>query len=224
MKKKKILILIILLIIGIIIWNIGFFNNNAIKSIFTGKIKENIYDVETQEAKSTSNDIYDVILFFGQSNMVGYCRQQPEKRYDPSNATSVANFSKLSGISTEILKNVGQYRNRIKITQEPGTAYIYKASTNSLEEITTSSSEQGNSIGEYLYKKKDSSGNLMLTITPPGKWDPAETWTEGKVAAETWAGVNMIPQFCQTYYKNTGHKVIAVFDAIGGVNLSAYVP
>lgn len=36
--------------------------------------------------------------------------------------------------------------------------------------------------------------------------------------------VNMIPEFCRTYYEKTGHKVIAVTGAVGGVSIQTFLP
>ena len=224
MKKKKIIIcsILCLLIIGFIIFmcNVKFLEEN-IKISFNSNTKSETSDVTIQNAQNSNGDIYDVILFFGQSNMVGYTTHAKETRFDPKNITSVENFSKISGISKDILKNVGEYRDQVKTVQQLGTAYIYKYSTNSFEEITTSISEAGEQhIGESLFREYDSNGKLKITT------EYKEVYHDGVYtgASECSQGLNIIPQFCQTYYNNTGHKVIAVMNAVGGVPIDAFVP
>ena len=224
MKKKKIIIcsILCLLIIGFIIFmcNVKFLEEN-IKISFNSNTKSETSDVTIQNAQNSNGDIYDVILFFGQSNMVGYTTHAKETRFDPKNITSVENFSKMSGISKDILKNVGEYRDQVKTVQQPGTVYMYKYSTNSFEEITTSISTADTiSLGEQLYWKYDGNGKLNLTTVYQ---NPDSDGTDRQASGSS-EGLNMIPQFCQTYYNNTGHKVIAVMNAVGGVPIDAFVP
>ena len=59
------------------------------------------------------DDVYDVVLFWGQSNMVGYCgalKSEREKdiRFDYSDPNSVKEYSRITGIDKEILSNCRQ--------------------------------------------------------------------------------------------------------------------
>ena len=83
---------------------------------------------------SADEDIYDVILFWGQSNMVGYCglyntdalaqshssnnEAKPDPRYNYSSASSVATYSNKSGIDPIFLAN-SEKMNYVKIEQTP---------------------------------------------------------------------------------------------------------
>lgn len=104
----------------------------------------------------TPPDIYDVILFWGQSNMVGFCglsdtssvtygEKIKDKRYDYTNAESVATFSKKTGIDEEYIKN-SEKMNYVRIKQVDNTIYEYKFLSNKLEEIT----EETKLYGEKL--------------------------------------------------------------------------
>lgn len=162
---------------------------------------------QKEKISSNSQDIYDVILFWGQSNMVGTCYTTKETRYNPNNATSVYNFSKISGISPDLLKQNTSYKNIIKIEQKPRTVYEYVYSSNSLVEITASKQQYGENL-KYI-------NNTTLQ---------KEAKASVKTALSASLGVNMIPEFCREYYALTGHKVIAVFAAYGGTQIQEFLP
>lgn len=159
-------------------------------------------------SKANQEDVYDVILFWGQSNMVGFAGMNedegyPDKRYDYTNEESVTEFSKKTGIDQEILSNSVQIA-WTKVQQVPHTAYEYQYSTNSLVELT----DEVNKIGERLCYN-NTSGKLKTT---------------GITSLIRSYGTNMIPQFCKTYYEKTGHKVVAVFCAYGGKEIQRFLP
>ena len=193
--KKSLLILGIIVIVCLIFF--GIFNN------------------VNSTANSDQEDIYDVILFWGQSNMVGTSSSVAENRYNPSDLDSVKNFSEITGIDQEILKNNGANRDYVNIEQEANTVFEYMYNSNSLEEIKGSRT----SLGEHLYfSATDNNGyptNLTLDSDSP-------TW--GNLSVQRSNGINMIPEFCKTYYKNTGHKVVAVFSAYGGQPIDRLLP
>jgi len=151
-------------------------------------------------AATTSGDIYDIILFWGQSNMVGWCKETEETRYTASDSNSINRFSSDTGIDKSILKNTSQYKNFIKINQKNDTVFEYVYGSNSFVKIDSNTKI----TGEYLsFQSTNSSGqpqNLRVATN--------------NIATEPSKGTNMIPQFCKTYYENTGHKVIAVHCAL----------
>ena len=160
--------------------------------------------------KAKSDDVYDVILFWGQSNMLGSCgikdgEKKADSRYNYKNNTSVSNFSKITGIDTEILKNT-QIMNWCRIMQEPNTAYEYMYLDNKLSQISANTKN----LGEVLQYNK--------------KTKKLEKKTKNPYALQKSYGTNMIPQFCKTYYQNTGHKVVAVFCANGGETINKFLP
>lgn len=159
---------------------------------------------------TNSEDIYDVILFWGQSNMLGTCgKMNPEKiadtRYNNnSNSINIDKYSEITGINKTFLTNA-YTMNYIKINQIPNTVYEYKYITNSLDEFTIDTKQ----IGEVLL------------------YNPNTKKLEGVTSSSSISrsyGTNMIPQFCKTYYEQTGHKVVAVFGAHSGYPIANFLP
>ena len=74
----------------------------------------NVLCVKNESFAATDEDIYDVVLFWGQSNMVGSARGNEEDRYDPSDEASIAAYSKETGIDKEILAKNGTKRNDMR--------------------------------------------------------------------------------------------------------------
>ena len=172
-----------------------------------------VLNLETYAA-TTTDDVYDVILFWGQSNMVGSCytRQESEVRFNPEDSTEVKNYSKLSGISEDILnKNSKKARNVVFIPQVSKTVYEYIYSTDSIKEITTPRESETPQYGENLIY--DSSSQKLVTPTN----DSGRSLSASK-------GTNIIPEFCRTYYEKTGHKVIAVLAAREGKPIRQFLP
>lgn len=159
------------------------------------------------------DDIYDIILFIGQSNMVGSVRREIEDRYNHGQYTypealSVLEYSSLTGIERSILENNGQMMNFVSIKQEKETAFEYRYLTNSFRPID---STQQTTYGENLVYKD-------------GRLIEYKNTDQSFISLAASSGTNMIPQFCQTYYKLTGHKVIAVSAAKRGIPIQAFLP
>ena len=105
MKKRYFIIIIVLCLVMILM----FMNNNLLSSKTEIKeIEEKILSETTNEIENNSDDdIYDVILFWGQSNMVGYGvpveYNNKEKPVDSRLASlGIDDFSERSGIEKEI--------------------------------------------------------------------------------------------------------------------------
>lgn len=195
LKIKYISILIIFLILAQFVMTLHFYNISFAEN---------------------TQDIYDVILFWGQSNMIGCCgvfdgehrpdgeptnkeRSEPDPRYDRSDSNSVASFSNKTGISQEFLINA-EKMNFVKIAQTPETVYEYQYTTNKLIELT----ENTQYIGEDLVYNSNTK-----------KLETVENTTSLRSIQKSF-GTNMVQQFGKTYYQRTGHKVVAVFAGIGG--------
>ena len=151
--------------------------------------------------------IYDVILFWGQSNMIGSASNSDE-RYNNENLEEVENMTKITGIDIDILANTTDM-NYTKVVQTPKTVYEYKYTSNKLKEISEKTIEFGeNLIYNKLTKKIE---------TYIGENDSVRSSSRSQ-------GVNMIPEFSKTYYEATGHKVVAVMVGIGGQPIEAFLP
>ena len=161
-------------------------------------------------AATTNDDIYDVILFWGQSNMVGSCypRKESELRFNPEDSTEVKNYSKISGISEDILsKNSKTARNIVFIPQKSKTVYEYVYTNDNIKEITETTMQYGE--------------HLIYNISNENLEIPQNNSIRSLSASK---GTNIIPEFCRTYYEKTGHKVVAVLAAREGKPIRQFLP
>lgn len=151
--------------------------------------------------KTKPANVVDVVLFTGQSNMVGFCGNNiEEQKPDTRNLKNIIDSDILSQYKT--MKYVS-----VQIPQ--GVAYEYKIGTDGkgyLSEINSGTKY----FGENLTYSK---GNLVNRLGPAGKY-----------TSERSCGTNMIPQFCKTYYEKTGRKLVAVMVANGGQKISNFLP
>ena len=168
-----------------------------------------LFGITSSFAAKPKEDIYDVILFFGQSNMVGSAYPDPEDRHIGRESV----FSKETGIDLDIVKKINNRAN-VGIVLNDGVAYEYIYSPDT-----------------YGRKNELVSGNLY-PITNGAWFCTGEflTYSGGRVVAASestaitqYSGcTNIIPEFCRTYNQKTGHKVIAVVVARGGTSLSSF--
>lgn len=167
-----------------------------------------ILNLKSNRVYANSDDIYDVILFWGQSNMAGAFSVeagagQEDSRYSIQDINSLNNFSEKTGIDIEILKK-SVWINRVQIEQVPGTVFEYKYLTNELSEI----SKDTYCLGEKLCFDSETQ----------------KLSNDGRMSLQGSAGTNMIPEFGRVYYEKTGHKVVAVFAAYGAQQIQAFLP
>ena len=170
-----------------------------------------------------NEDVYDVILFWGQSNMTGYCgiydakkakengtknETERDERYEYWDSNSVNNYSKKTGIDKEFLANSVQM-NWVKISQEKNTVFDYNYLNNKLIELD----EKTQKVGELL--KYDSGSKKLIKVTEPN-------WSDYSIQRSY--GTNIVPQFCKTYYQKTGHKVVCVLAGNGGEKIANFLP
>lgn len=164
---------------------------------------------------ATEEDVYDVILFWGQSNMTGYAGKYEIERTDDKqaeiNKIGIDKYSKITGIRKEILENTVSTA-YTKVEQIPGTAfeYIYSEDGGSLQELNADTKR----LGQYLTYNPTTG---LLEVYNKEKHD-------GKYSLQKSAGTNMIPQFCKQYYKRTHRKVVAVMCANGGEKIANFLP
>ena len=169
-----------------------------------------IYPCCISKADNSDEDIYDVVLFWGQSNMTGYCgiydnEKVADSRYDLNDINSIKNYSNKTGIDEDILSKSVQM-NWVKVNQSSNTAYEYVYSNNNLKEIN----ENTQILGEQLIY--NSSTNKLQTAS------------RTNYSIQDTAGTNVIPQFCKTYYEKTHHKVVAVLASNGGEKIANFLP
>lgn len=164
-------------------------------------------------------DIYDVILFWGQSNMVGFCGKNicsdGTKGEDSMDIRleelGIEKFSQLSGIDIEIVKRY-KTMGYVNVPMEENSVYEYNYSTDSLINIT----DKTRQVGEDLYPHIKTNGNVIFNTISVDDNDILST-------ARSY-GTNMTAWFAKTYYEKTGHKVIIVMGAIGGQKIESFLP
>ena len=187
----------------------------------------NIFNNKTE---ASTADVYDVILFWGQSNMVGCSSASEETRH----LASYSLFSEKTGIDIDIVENI---RNRadVKVAVPNGIAYEYLYYPNSEVGWTGSSSTRlrdgvtytwtephlkpigyNNVNGEFL------KGNTNGTITSISVSQVSQSNCDHDTAFN--GPVNMVPEFCKKYYELTGRKVIAVECFKGGQSIDFFAP
>lgn len=149
MKNKLIICLLSIIICIVVLCSYSY--TILLKSRF---VLNNNYSVNIEDI--TEQDVYDVILFWGQSNMVGFCglsdtssvtygEKIKDSRYDYTNTESVETFSKKTGIDVEYIKN-SEKMNYVRIEQADNTVYEYKYLNNTLEEITENTELYGEKL------------------------------------------------------------------------------
>jgi len=168
------------------------------------------FNISNSANEIEEQDVYDVILFWGQSNMVGSCglkenEKLADTRYEYNNSSSVDTFSNKTGIDKGILSR-SEKMNFVKVKQEENTVFEYNYINDKIVELT----ENTKKLGEKLIYNSQS-GKL-------------EVPTSTKFSIQKSYGTNMIPQFCKEYYEKTGRKVVAVFAANGGENIENFLP
>lgn len=158
-------------------------------------------------------EVYDVVLFFGQSNMTGYAGFNVMERLEDSRV-SLEDFSSRSGIDSSIL-DVYSSMNHVDVPVEEGTAYEYYMNSED------GSSNEGHMV-EITPYRYDFGENL--------KWNvESRTFVgyengEKFYASQFSYGTNMIPQFVKTYHELTGRKVVAVLVSNGGEEIAHFLP
>ena len=148
-------------------------------------------------------EVYDVVLFFGQSNMTG---NASDINPDPRINNDLNDFSSKTGISMDILNNYTAI-NHVNVPIESGTAYEYlanKIDNSNMREITKDTIKLGEKIKEYK-------NNTFVTYTD-----------DSSHALEESYGTNMIPQFVKTYYEKTHRKLIVVMASNGGEEIGHF--
>ena len=96
----------------------------ALLTIMVASLLPNIFsNLFSNKTEAASNDIYDIVLFWGQSNMVGSANGGQEKRQGTT-ATSRQVFSEKSGIDLDIVEKI-QSRYIVDVDVPEGCAYEY---------------------------------------------------------------------------------------------------
>ena len=177
----------------------------AITAVITSIIALIIY----RGTMAQTNDVYDVILFWGQSNMVGYASYGSSWRLnaDDKATGNPEEFSKISGIDRGIVNKYTAY-NHVNVPLESGSAYYYchlNCGNTKLQAMTAETTSVGENISYVNGALSTDKINEVYSL-------------------HSSYGTNMVPQYAKTYYEKTGHKVVAVMGAHGGQGISKFLP
>lgn len=141
----------------------------------------------------------DLVLFWGQSNMVGYVPNYDEEK--------VKDTRDLDGlIDKEIIDNYDTY-GHVSVPVASGTGYEYRVNPKNGTNLVPITANTTN-IGENVTYKDES----------------YTTDTSNPYALQRSKGTNMIPQFIKTYNEYTGNSVVAVHAAHGGLSIAYFIP
>ena len=190
-KKSYIMLGVALLVIMSLIFG-GIFSLTNIK---TSNLK----------GEATTEDIYDVVLFFGQSNMVGSSGKydSEDKQDQRLKREGVSKFSKSSGISKEILKKYKEM-GFVSVDFKSNTAFEYLYLSDKIVELSSKTKYSGETL-KYT-------GNTLVK-GQSGNFDTKRSY-----------GTNMIPYFLKTYSEKTNHKIVAVMTAHGAYEIDKFQP
>ena len=167
--------------------------------ICTNKVQAND---ETEKGMPTE---VDVVLFWGQSNMVGTAG-----RYDNEDEKDTRDLSGF--IDEEILQQYKQM-DYVSVQIPNNVAYEYKIDElgrGYLSEIT----ENTRYCGENLTYKN----GILYSYN-----ENTSFYYDFKSLYQSY-GTNMIPQFCKSYYTKTGRCIVAVMAAKGGEQIGNFLP
>ena len=148
-----------------------------------------------------AEDIYDVVLFWGQSNMrgasvTGTCEGKVDENLGKTDASRTA-FSTKTGIHPFIVSNYKSV-DFVSVPFNKNTAFEYRWFDSEHLKVLTSDTKN---VGETTYVKNNS-GRLSYS----GKGSGGRTFMES-------LGTNVSLWFSKTYYERTGHKVVVVMAA-----------
>ena len=186
-----------------------------------------------------AEDIYDVALFWGQSNMTGYAGTKDggtirDSRFD-FNSNSVEEYSRKTEINKSILAGYDKI-NHVNVDIPENVAYEFKYlqyKNNSTEEnILRDIRKINDEIGKDGWKRpadnqEDFSNNFGEQLSykggslAAGNYDPNNS---NIFSLQSGYGTNIIPQFAKTYYEKTGHKLVVVMASNGGEKIANFLP
>ena len=138
---------------------------------------------------------FDLILMWGQSNMVGGVGHN----FETGN-----NTSSLKGVDADIIYNNKSY-GRVLVNMPADVAYEYRYLSNSFVDISLNVPK----YGEILYYNNGELSSNKISES---------------YSVEESIGTNMIPYFAQEYYNQTGNRLVIVHTAKGSMPIRNFLP
>lgn len=162
--------------------------------------------------------VYDLILFWGQSNMVG-CANSRINPFDDT-SESLEEVSLETGIDLDILENTtSSMSSAVEVPEN--IAYDYQYIVDRLEPVTDSYRQGYHVIdgnGECVGITYDEESGTFAPLYAKG------TQLTDIPSASVSQSVNMLSAFCAEYYEETGHGVLAVTVAVSGAPIGKFLP
>ena len=164
--------------------------------------------IDTQKDKKVI-DLYaiwaediDLVLFFGQSNMVGYTGMYKYEQ-ETKDTRDLTKF-----IDEDILKEYKTF-SYVSVQIPENTAYDFRID------------EKNKSVLEMITSKTKTLGEKSIYID--NKFRHSKKGDEYYSLLPSY-GTNMIPQFAKTYYDETGNKMVSVMASNGGEPIANFLP
>lgn len=158
-----------------------------------------------------AKDVYDIVLFWGQSNMVGVGRREGENEKD-HRADDKASFSKETGIDMDIIDNYTKM-NHVDVPVVENTVYDYTYDYDAKKSSFTAIKPSTVNIGKTIYIASVSNNKPVFSSTDTGTF-----------AVQRSYGTQMSPYFGKVWYEKTGHKLVIVLAANRGESISHFLP
>ena len=224
MKTKKILKIISIIIGIIIIFSMIMMNKEESTILKKQAQLPNSATMQTQQTE----DIYDVILFFGQSNMAGFMSIGIEERYNLTDSNTVKEYSSRTGIDEDIINRSWVTSYTVPLV-EPNTVFEYHTLDNSLYDLSDLNEDGYIADGATIEPKKYNGEGLYYDYINNkffGMWSTGRpSWIkENSYTFSNAYGTNMMNEFAKYYYEKTGHKVVCVNTAQGGQAIANFTP
>ena len=144
----------------------------------------------------------DLVLFFGQSNMVGYTGMYKYEQ-ETKDTRDLTKF-----IDEDILKEYKTF-SYVSVQVPKDTAYDFRID------------EKNKSVLEMITSKTKTLGEKSIYID--NKFRHSKKGDEYYSLLPSY-GTNMIPQFAKTYYDETGNKMVSVMASNGGEPITNFLP
>ena len=215
----------------------GYINN-----VYNKKFKEQ-REAKVIHLYAVWSEKVDLVLFFGQSNMVGSVgdtgsvkEYRLEKKY--TNENELKNQKEqnlrmnerrkdnrnLSGLIDDDI--ISQYKamNYVSVDVPSDVAYEYKINSKNNGYLKEINSKTKN-LGEYLkYDPNTKKLNYKsFNYTGTTYYKDKKIYSSA-ISLKKSQGTNMIPEFAKIYNKETNHKMVAVLGAYGGRPISSFLP
>ena len=178
------------------------------------------------------NDIYDVVLFWGQSNMVGctgmYKSEEgllgEDARDQRLDELGIDKFSELSGIEKEILEKYTAL-NHVDVDLKHNTVFDYYYDYDNHKDYFVEVTKDTKTIGKNINARTEN-GKVVFynsVVDNPPKNEKGEVDDRYYTLQRSY-GTNLTPYFGKVYNELTGHKLVIVLAANNGEEIAHFLP